>query len=492
MQQYNIFSELYPTFKFKQPTIKLFEAFAGIGSQAKALKRLEKEKGFKLEVVGISEFDKYALSSYNAIHGETLNYGDITKIEKIPDDIDIFTYSFPCQDISMAGKRAGFKKGGNTRSGLLWEVERLLDVSDKPKVLLMENVRALISQSTMPDYVDWLYALEEMGYSNYWAILNAKNYGIPQNRERVFCVSILGEYYYEFPKPFQLELKLRDILEDEVDEKYFLSDKALKTFTENSKKHEKSGNGFRFKPHDKDDSEIAFTLTTRAGDRVVDNFIKEKIELKHIANVDIGNNESNNRVYDVDGLSPTLNTMQGGNRQPKIVIPEKNKKGYGEAYEGDGIRLERKSYVKSGRIKEQIAPTLMANGEDVGVVVDYKSSAGRGAKPQKEICPTLYGGDRYGVVVGNTQKNAYVGSIDDVSPTLTSAMGQGGGQTPMLTRKETLRIRKLTPKECWRLMGFDDEDLEKAAEVVSKTQLYKQAGNSIVVDVLYHIFKQLF
>ena len=221
MSQIDIFEALYDTFKFNKKTINLFEAFAGIGTQHMAMKLLQKEFDFEINVIGISEIDKYAIKSYNAIHGETKNFGSICDIEWLPSDIDIFTYSFPCQDISLAGNGKGFTKGDNTRSGLLWEVERLLKCSDKPQVLIMENVKNLISEEHRPNFVEWIIELEKLGYSNYWQVLNAKDYGIPQNRERVFMVSILGNYNYNWPQKIQLVYKLQDYLEEVLDVSYF-------------------------------------------------------------------------------------------------------------------------------------------------------------------------------------------------------------------------------------------------------------------------------
>ena len=204
--------------------IKVFEAFAGIGTQRMALRNL----GIEHEVVAIAEIDKFAIKSYEAIHGEVNNLGDISKIktEDIPDH-DLFTYSFPCQDISVAGLGKGLDKNSGTRSGLLWECEKVIEVK-RPKYLLMENVKNLVGKKHKHNFEKWLKRLEELGYTNYWQVLNAKDYGIPQNRERVFCVSILGEHTpYEFPKGFQLDLRLKDILEDEVDEKFYLSKKQI-------------------------------------------------------------------------------------------------------------------------------------------------------------------------------------------------------------------------------------------------------------------------
>ena len=218
-------------FKIDKP-IRLIELFAGIGSQAKALENL----GVPFEHYRICEFDKYAVASYNAIHNTNFTTSDITQITA--DDLGIvdtdrycyiMTYSFPCQDLSLAGNRKGMTRGGGTRSGLLWEVERLLDeCTELPQVLLMENVPQVHSKDNCLDFFDWIYKLESLGYKNYYKDLNAKNYGIPQNRNRCFMVSILGDYFYEFPEPVPLKLKLKDMLEKNVAQKYYLSDDTQK------------------------------------------------------------------------------------------------------------------------------------------------------------------------------------------------------------------------------------------------------------------------
>ena len=211
--------------------LRVFEAFAGYGSQSIALRNL----GIEHEVVAISEIDKYAIKAYEAIHGPTNNLGDICKID--PKDIpnhDLFTYSFPCQDLSVAGKQAGLGKG--TRSGLLYECEKIIEAK-KPKYLLLENVKNLVGKKFKADFDKWLEYLEGLGYTNYWQVLNAKDYGVLQNRERVFVVSILGEHKpYEFPKPILLDKCIADILEDEVGEKYYLSDELVDRFKQSIKK----------------------------------------------------------------------------------------------------------------------------------------------------------------------------------------------------------------------------------------------------------------
>lgn len=226
------------------------ELFAGIGAFRKALIRL----GIPHEVVGISEIDKYAIKSYNAIYGETRNYGDISKVERL-DYADLWTYGFPCQDISLAGQLKGIVKG-ETRSGLLYEVERLLAQSalddEMPKYLIMENVKNLVGKKFRADFDTWLEWLDQMGYNNYWQVLNAVDYGIPQNRERVFCVSIRKDIDtgYTFPSPIESDEVLMDKLEprEDIDEKYFLSNECVEHRFMKNQINEEKGYGFRFAP----------------------------------------------------------------------------------------------------------------------------------------------------------------------------------------------------------------------------------------------------
>ena len=221
--------------------IRVFEAFAGYGSQHLALKRLKRDyPEFDYEVVGISEIDKYAIQAYNALHPDIHNYGDISKIDwrEVP-DFDFFTYSFPCTDISNAGQQQGFEEGSGTRSSLLWECRKAI-VAKRPKYLLMENVKALVGKKFLPLFGKWIKGLEDYGYYITWQVLNAKDYGIPQNRERVFLWSIRRDLLdpspvYHFPEPFPLELRLKDMLEDKVDEKYYLSDKLIETLSQECK-----------------------------------------------------------------------------------------------------------------------------------------------------------------------------------------------------------------------------------------------------------------
>ena len=382
--------------------IKVIELFAGVGSQAMALRNI----GIDYEVIGISEIDKFAFKSYEAIHGKTCNFGDITKINKLP-YCDLLTYSFPCQDLSVAGHQKGISK--DTRSGLLLEVERLLlkakENGTLPKYLLLENVKNLVGKKFIKDFERWLSFLNNLGYYSNWEVLNANDYGIPQNRERVFVVSSLENIHYNFPKQVELKSKMKDLLEEKVDDKYYLSEKLLKCFSDT-----KNRNGFtrgeKFNPRKLENCNTAFAITTRAGARATDNYI---IQLGNLKNTEsFGGNPQTGRVYSPDGISPCLNTMQGGGLEPKI--------------------LQKAHGFNKGGIKENIVPALT------------KSS---------------------------WQENNFL--------------------------SDNMRIRKLTPLECWRLMGFRDMDYYAAKSVgISDAQLYKQAGNSIVVTVLEAIFRNLF
>ena len=446
---------------------KLFEAFSGIGCQRLAFNRL----GLDYESVGISEIEKDAILSYSSMHTkykklinvyefpsikemvDTLqsknvgydfkkqkhmitmntnldkvksyyladilskNYGDISKIKgtDLP-QIDVFTWSFPCTDLSKAGKQKGLD---GTRSGLVYEVLRIMQEckanGNLPKVLIMENVVDLIQVKFIREFQEIQLELEGLGYTNYTQTLNAKDYGVAQNRDRVFMVSILGDYYYEFPKPIKLEKRLKDYLESEVDPKYYLSDKMLNCFTDMTNRNGLV-RGDRFNPHDIENSKYAFAITTLAGNRATDNFIK---------------------------------------------MPEDTKQGYAKAYDGDGVYINR-PHQKRGVVQDGMIQTLKTSCADVGVVIED-------------------------IVIGSSQKNAYQGSLDGICSTLTSAMGMGGGQTPMVTENNRLRIRKLTPLECWRLMGIDDKNFHKASKVCSNGQLYRQSGNGIVIDVFASI-----
>ena len=218
--------------------LRVLSLFSGIGAFEMALRNIE----IDYELVNFCENDKYAIKSYCAIHGvdENLNLGDITKvsIENLPKDIDLITHGSPCQDFSVAGLQRGGDEGSKTRSSLMWNTVEIIKHC-KPKYVIWENVKNVLSKKHKHNFDKYLKTLELLDYTNYWKVLNAKDYGVPQNRERVFVVSILGEHKpYEFPKPIKLEKRLKDILEIEIDDKYYLSEKVQKRF-----KQTKSDNG---------------------------------------------------------------------------------------------------------------------------------------------------------------------------------------------------------------------------------------------------------
>lgn len=339
--------------------MKVLELFAGIGACSKALTNL----GIKHEIVDAVEIDKYAIKSFNAIHGTDFEPQDITKWDK-DIECDLIMHGSPCQDFSVAGKGAGGDKDSGTRSSLMYETLRIVEKL-KPKYVIWENVKNLLSKKHRHNFDAYLEAMERLGYTNFYQVLNAKDYGIPQNRERVFTVSILGDGEFDFPEPEELKIRLKDVLDKEVDEKFYLDDKLLKTYQR--------------------------------------NFGSKGKELK-------------------GDTAPTLTaSMQKYNY---VAIRTANKKGYDLATDGDGVDLAYpNSATRRGRVGHGISKTL-ACGDTMGVYQNY-------------------------------------------------------------------RIRKLTPKECWRLMGFGDSDFEKAEKVNSNSQLYKQAGNSIVVDVLEKILFNL-
>lgn len=231
-EQLSLYTEPYLKIRNK---VRLIELFSGIGSQAKALERL----GVEFEHWRAYDIDKYAVASYNAVHGTDFAPADITKVHA--EDLGItdraaftylLTYSFPCTDLSVAGYKKGMAKGSGTRSGLLWEVERILMECGEnlPQILLMENVPQIVSEQNKYDFGTWRESLREMGYTNSYQLMNSKDYGIPQNRERCFMVSWLGEFNFVFPEPIPLELCLRDVLEGDVDSSYYLSQNQVDQF----------------------------------------------------------------------------------------------------------------------------------------------------------------------------------------------------------------------------------------------------------------------
>ena len=350
--------------------MKVLSLFSGIGAFEKALDRLN----IDYELVAFSEIDKYATKSYCAIHGvdESMNLGDITKVDEnsLPKDIDLITYGFPCQDISLAGKQKGMfnDDGTQTRSGLFFEALRIIEAT-KPKIAIAENVKNLTGKKFKEQFELVLKSLEEAGYSNYWKVLNAKDYGIPQNRERVFIISIRKDIDkgYEFPKPFPLQLRLKDMLDDDVDESFYISDERTKSLQRdliNKDTLMLDVCQYRREGHPREYNEVSPTLSARdykdprliqvgqmyGTDKEHKCVPVEPVRLGNIYGEKFGTGYAGN-VWDKECISPTLMTMQGGNRQPLVIdegvkagntspsgnynpsvlVREATKKGYAEA-----------------------------------------------------------------------------------------------------------------------------------------------------------------
>lgn len=497
--------------------LKLLSLFSGIGAFEKALDYLD----VPYELVNYCEIDKYASKSYSLIHNvsEDKNLGDVTKVDtsKLPKDIDLITYGFPCQDISLAGKQKGFAddEGNITRSGLFFQALRIIE-DCKPKIAIAENVKNLVSKKFKIEFNIVLNSLEAAGYNNYYKVLNAKDYGIPQNRERVFIVSIRKDIDthnilepFHFPEPFELKLRLKDMLEDEVDEKYYLSDAMIQyisfTGTKNYKNNDCRINLDVARPLTTKQDKRAGT-TNYIGDNLPDNFdLRDTDKLIQIGNLKGGKwdkiNESCRRVYDPDGLAPTIHTCQGGNTEPKILIKNATKQGYLEATEGDAIDISGRMEYHRGTVQKGISQTLStAGGNNVGVVVKDKSSW---TETQAKMITPEGNIKRY--IDSDVVDEFKEGQVADISfPTRYGKGKRTHDECPAINGTTTangfvtkitqcpLRIRKLTPKECFRLMGFEDDCIDVLIENgISNTQLYKQAGNSIVVDVLEEIFVEL-
>lgn len=261
--------------------------------------------------------------------------GDVSKIDldKLKDlDIDLITHGSPCQDFSIAGRLAGGDKGSGTRSSLMWCTVDIVEVT-RPKYVIWENVKNVLSAKNRHNFDGYLEIMEKLGYNSYYKVLNSKHYGIPQNRERVFTVSIRKDVDsgYEFPEEIELTKKLKDVLEKDVDEKYYLSDKLIAGLIANTERQKAKGNGFAFETTDGDC--VAKTVTTRVGAcRSGDNYVIE----------------------------------------PCLKIKEATKAGYKEAYAGDGVNISGRMKYQRGNVQKGMTQTLMANGSGRGVVVKCK------------------------------------------------------------------------------------------------------------------------
>lgn len=400
--------------------IKVFEAFSGIGSQRMALKNI----GIDHEVVAISEIDKHAIKAYEELHGETLNLGDISlvNVDDIPSH-DLFTYSFPCQDISLAGGLNGFDKDSGTRSSLLWECQRIIE-EKRPKYLLLENVKNLVSKRYIDDFNVWIDTLSSLGYTTTWKVINSKYYGVPQGRERVFAVSILGDKKFEFPNVQNPIGKIKDILECTVDEKYY-------------------------------------------ADEYTRNYVMKQVDYippsEHFGILSYATKfPTLSRVYEVDDT--TL---------PKLLKQHKKSSKVTTQMIADEFNISKSKadhWFRSG--KYFVAP-------DSEYWYDLKEMLGFNNNDyDTQIMEYKYEDVKYAHL-----NRVY--DINGVAPTLTTKI------VPYILLEKD--IRTLTPKEYWRLMGFNEEDYSKFESLPYKDYIkYKLLGNSIVVPVLENIFKEMF
>lgn len=500
----------------------------------KTLKR--KNEKWQRDILN-SFYYTHNLGSITNIHAEDLKITEKDKYDYY------MTYSFPCQDLSLAGKQAGMKKGSGTRSGLLWEVERLLQEStDKglelPDVLLMENVPQVCSGKNKEDFEDWKNFLSSLGYKNFVKILDAADFEVPQSRKRCFMVSILKDVSYEFPEAIPLTRCVDDILETDVDEKYYINTPKAKELIQSlidrgelSDRNVFCADGGINNPKIKS---ISNCITARQ-DRGISNRASEGNVIVEKKPIQLGNimeengfkNPQCGRVYDKNACSPTLNTCNGGNHEPKIIV--------------DDIYNSREA-----RIYKEYSPALRANRQGFKTIVAMRGRpvcnpnlqiAGLPTKQRLEInkegiSNTLTTVQKDNLVLENIIYDDYNNNIQDeqsrigtITPTCgNSALRNGkkiierveqissdNSQCGTVVSDEGLfptlsagchgyanphiytqyRVRKLTPKECGRLMGVDDAVIDSMGKVLSNSKLYQCFGNAIVVDVLCAIFSQL-
>lgn len=429
--------------------MKFLDLFAGIG-------------GFRLgmesaghECVGFCEIDKFARKSYKAIHnteGER-EYHDITAVSdeewrELRGTVDVICGGFPCQAFSIAGKRKGFLD--ETRGTLFFEIARAAE-QIKPRTLFLENVKGLLSHDKGRTFGIILNTLDELGYDCQWQLLNSKNFGVPQNRERVFIIG-----------------NLRGSSGREV----FPITGNDTTF--NNKRIQKVGN---IRKKGKSQSGDVFNSAGLAPTLCSTTTMKDPPKII-VLNKESGMPRETNRVYSSDGLSPTLNTMQGGGREPKIAIPV--------------LTPDRAEKRQNGRrFKEDGEPMFTLTAQDKHGVAIIQKPRGFNKGREHEIAPTLSANSwhennllKTGGVYTNDSESYNSGILPGLSRTLKAQNHDAGVF-------DGIRVRRLTPRECWRLQGFPDWAFDKAQEVNSNSQLYKQAGNSVTVSVIAEIARRL-
>lgn len=532
--------------------IKVGSDFSGVGAFDQALKRL----GIDYETIFACDMDKYARKTFIHNYGEPKYYPENVYDREIPkESLDIYMTSPPCQAFSLAGKR----KGEDDKRGVLFYNSQEFIKQNKPRYFIFENVKGLLSDDNGKTFGKWIDLLggksvngnqvmfpneDSVPYHIYHKVLNAKNYGVPQNRERVFIIGIRddADNNFTFPKPFPLTKRLKDVLESEVDEKYYLSERMIQGFI-----NKPGGFGNRFLPKT-EFSKIGNCITTIPGNRITDNFLKvgyinQDTQASQVysefgigqtlcagahgyangyisqfndkrLNKYLSENKSNENIELIDTynqvsnteISHTITTRISASNNTFLKIKSATTKGYELAEIGeDSINLEHpNSETRRGRVGKSVPQTLTIScnqGVAIGAIrgrnPENPTSRQSGLPTQQMLeinengtsnCLTTVQKDNVVVenwIRGGLQQNQPY-QINGISPCLTSAMGMGGGQTPI--HNYDYRIRKLTPRECFRLMDFPDSfDFS----VVSDSQAYKQAGNSIVVNVLAEIIKKL-
>lgn len=441
--------------------IKVGSDFSGVGAFDQALKRL----GINYETVFACDMDKYARQTFIHNYGEPKYYPKNVYDREIPtESLDIYMTSPPCQAFSLAGKRLGKED----KRGILFFNSHEFIQKNKPRFFIFENVKGLLSDDGGKTFQEWVNLLggksvnglpilfpyeDSVPYHLYWKVLNAKHHGIPQNRERVFLIGIRDDQdnKFQFPKEEYLDKRLKDILEDDVADKYFLSEKLM-TWIKGHREKRDSSNKYHL-----DENDISGCMTARYGKNgAEDPYIKiNKLGF-------INQDTQASAVYDSNGLSQTMTAGTHGYAMGYIQIKSATSKGYEEATEGDSINFSvPNSETRRGRVGKQIAQTLDTGCQQGVLIGDYRSDEGfRWRKDGNS--PAIM------AMMRDTWKENFT------------------GQNPSIINKD-YKIRRLTPRECFRLMDFPDS----FTWPVSDSQAYKQAGNSIVVRVLEKIIRKL-
>lgn len=428
---------------------------------------------FKLSKKKTNDIEKYWLACKL-----TNNLGDISRIDELP-YADFWTCSFPCTDISVAGKMKGLDPDSGTRSSLLWENIKLLkkakDNNTLPKYIMVENVKNLVSKKFIEHFNNLISVFDDLGFNTYWSILNGKDCGVPQNRERVFVIAIrkdIDNETFDFPKPFDTGIRLKDILEESVDEKYYLSEVAtrkFKLFSESKGSDIKVAGSLNPDKNVQDRVRVLDTDGVSQGLRATDYKDPVKIvsnrssentavleQVGQIYGTEKEPNPQAGRIYNSECLSPTLDTCSGGNRMPKIIQVGK---------------------ISSSQDSVVVSP----NG------VTPTHTAGHGNTPKIVESGQIRPKDRNYNAHGTKREDQFETRKDGLSNALlTTAINN--------CIREDFRIRKLTPRECYKLMGLTFEDCDKAKDIgVSDTHLYKQAGNGIITNccelLAEHLYK---